>query len=214
MAGDGKTYTQEEVDALLAEQVGGLKTNRDELLAEAKAAKAEKRAAEARAAELEQQVKAHKAGVTSQELERLRAEVRADLDKQYAPTLEEAKALAAENRRLKLDDRVKGTMARSGARADRIDALYKLTAGEYDLTEDGQPMLKTRPGTPVEKFIAEELKGLYPEFYEGSGSSGGGATKSVAGGGGSVKVIAASDNDPAFLANLEDIASGKVKVAR
>jgi hypothetical protein len=202
--------TPEEIEEM-ARELAAIKGKHEELLGETKAAKEARRVAEARAGELEQTLKAHKAGVTSQELERLRAEVRADLDKQYAPTLDEAKALQAENRRLKLDDKVKGAMAKSGARADRIDALYKLTQGEYDLTDDGQPMLKTRPGTPVEKFVAEDLKGMYPEFYEGSGSSGGGASRSVAGGAGSQKVIAADDG-AAFLANLEGIAKGTVAV--
>jgi hypothetical protein len=36
---DDKTYTQAEVDALVAEQTSGLKSNRDEALKEAKKAK-------------------------------------------------------------------------------------------------------------------------------------------------------------------------------
>jgi len=211
VAGDEKTFTQAELEAAVEEKVAGLKQNRDEALAEKKAARAATAALEAKVAELEQAQKAAKAGITQTELERLRHEVRADLEKQFQPQLATAAELAAENRRLKLDDRVKGLMAKSGARADRIDALFRLTDGEWDLTEDGVPMLKTRPGTPVEKFVAEDLKAQYPEFYEGSGSSGGGATRSHAGGAGSVKTIAADDG-AAFIANVADIAKGKVKV--
>jgi hypothetical protein len=53
-----------------------------------------------------------------------------------------------------------------------------------------------------------------PEFavlFPGTGSSGGGASRSSAGGGGS-KTIQAGDN-ASFIANLEKIAKGEVKVA-
>jgi hypothetical protein len=46
--------------------------------------------------------------------------------------------------------------------------------------------------------------------FDGTGSSGGGATRSPAGGG-SKRVVAADDNS-AFIAQLEDIAAGKVQV--
>jgi hypothetical protein len=200
------TLTQEELDAKIAEATAAataaLVTKRDELLAETKAAKEAARAVKAQLAEMETATKAMKAGISSQELERLRAEV----DGQYRPVVE---ALKAENRRLKLDGVVKEQMARGGARADRIEALFKLTAGEYDLTDDGQPMLRERPGTPIEKFIAEDLKAQYPEFFDGTGSSGGGAPKSVASG--AVRVIPAGD-PLAFGKNAADIASGKAEV--
>jgi len=53
-----------------------------------------------------------------------------------------------------------------------------------------------------------------PEFapvFPGTGSSGGGATKSSGGATGGSRVIAANDNS-AFLANLDAIASGSVTV--
>lgn len=208
--GDVKTYTQEEVDQLVTERNTALEQKRTELLAEAKAAKDAERALRAQMAELEQQMKAHKAGITSEQLEKLRADVRAEVDQSYEPTKAELAALRAEARALKLDSVVKAEMAKHGARADRIEALFKLTSGQYDLTEDGKPMLRERPGIPVEKFIADEVRTQYPEFFEGTGSSGGGAPRSVASGAG-VRVIPAGDNK-AFVANLKDIASGKVEV--
>ena len=208
-----KTYTQDEFDAQLAERMetgaGALKRALDAERDEKKEAKAATRILEAKFAELEQTAKAAKVGINSAELERLRQEVKLDLDKTYQPVTERAALLEAENRRMKLDRVVKSEMAKSGARADRIEALFKLTAGEYDLTEDGKPMLKERPGTPVEKYVSEELKALYPEFYEGSGSSGGGATKSHASSGGA-RII--PDGATWSKADIEDIASGKAQV--
>lgn len=206
---DPKTYSEEEYAAIVKER-DALKAKRDEILDEAKDAKKELKGLRAELTELQQAAKGQKAGVTAEDLKNLRAEVLADLEKQYAPTKEQAATLAAENRRLKLDNVVKAAMAKGGARAERIDALFKLTQDQFDLTDDGQPMLKDRKGTPVEKFVSEDLKALYPEFYNGSGSRGGGASRSAAGGGSTTTI--AADDGKGLLANLEAIAKGEVLV--
>jgi hypothetical protein len=140
--------------------------------------------------------------------------VRNDLEREYLEVKTERDQLARDKRALQLDDRVKGLMAKSGVRAERVDALYRLTGERYDLTSDGQPMLKDRVGTPVEKFIAEELVKEFPEFYMGSGSNGGGASKSAGGAGGGLgRSIAAGDlSQKGFLENVEAIATRKVEV--
>lgn len=225
MADDTKTYTDEQVQAMVEEKLAAEKADKDKAFAtlweEAKAAKAKAKEFEAKEREyqakltkLEQAKKAEKAGVTSEELERLRNEVRADLEKEYGEFRTRAERLAQDNRALRLDDNVKGIMAKHGVRAERVDALYRLTGEHYDLTEDGKPMLKDRPGTPVEKFIQDELSKQYPEFFQGSGSNGGGASKSVAGGAGIVgRSIAAGDlSFKGFLENVEAIAERKVEV--
>lgn len=189
MADAAKSYTQEELDAAIEERLAAVKAEGDKafgkLWDEAKQAKADAKRTkelETRLASMEKQIQqAEKAGVTSQELDRLRGEVRADLDREYAPVKQTAESLALENRTLKLDNVVKDLMAKSGVRAGRVEALYKLSHDEYDLTDDGKPMLKNRMGTPVEKFVTEELSKAYPEFFEGTGSSGGGASKSAGG---------------------------------
>lgn len=224
---DPKTYTEEELQAAIEERLAATKGEHDkafqELWAEAKRAKERAKAFEGldpgearelkdKLAKLEQQKKAEKAGVTSEELDRLRAEVRKDLEGEFGQFRTRAEQLASENRALKLDNVVKAMMGKSGVRAERIDPLYRLTADLYDLTEDGKPMLRDRMGTPVEKFIAEDLSKQYPEFFQGSGSSGGGAPKTTAGGRGSPSVIE-STNSPEFLANLEAIAKGSARVA-
>jgi hypothetical protein len=215
-----KTYTPEEIQALVAEREA-LIAKRDELLTETKQTKSKLKAYEGidpeehktlkqRLAEIETQEKAGKAGITSQELEKMRADIRKDLESEYSPFRTSAEQLAAENRALKLDTKVKDVMAKSGVRAERIDSLFRLKADAFDLTEDGKPILKDQMGLPIEKFIAEDVRKEYPEWFEGTGSSGGGASKSAVGGGSS-RVIPAGDQS-AFLANLDGIAKGTVTV--
>lgn len=224
MAGEAKTYTQDELDALIAEKIGeleGLKRNQQEAVKEAKAAKAqlkafegldpdEAKALKARIAEMEQQAKAQAAGITSEALAKLRAEAAAEYEKKYGPVLSERDALKSEVRSLKLDSNVKAMMAKAGARAERIDALFTLSRDRFDLTDDGKPMVKDAT-KEVDKFIAEDLLKEYPEFFQGSGSSGGGATKSAGGAGrtGPTRIT----NDPAsLLANIDALAKGEVTV--
>lgn len=226
---DSKTFTQEEVDALLQEKLADAKAGNDkafsELWEEAKQAKAKARAfdgldpeaaknALAELTSLKQQKKAEKAGISSEQLAEIRNAVRADLEKDYAPRLAMADKLAGENRTLKLDNVVKNMMGKAEARAERIDALYRLTSDRYDLTDDGKPMLKDRMGTPVEKYIAEDLRKEYPEFFQGTGSSGGGASKSNGGAGGVAGRIAAPVGGrfgDDFMRNLEAAAKGNAE---
>lgn len=206
---DPKSYTQDELDAAITKATAPLIAKRDELMDEVKESRRDMKTVKAQLAEIEQERKAGGKGITADDLKKMRDEVRADLDKEYAPHKQTAEKLAAENRTLRLDNVVKAAMAKGGARADRIDALFKLTGDRFDLTDDGQPMLKDRKGTPVEKFVSEDLKAEYPEFYTGTGSKGSGASKSAAGGG--TKTIAADDGK-SFLANLDGIKSGEVVV--
>lgn len=226
VGGADTTYTQDQLDAAIAEANKALEAKRDELLNEVKTLKRkydgidpdEYRQVAQRLSELEQQKKADQAGLTSEELAKLRQDVAADIRKQFEADPDAgieafpwARELANENRSLKLDSVVKAEMAKGGARAERIDALFKLTQDRFQLTSDGKPVLRDHPATELSKYVADELRTEYPEFYNGSGSSGGGASKSNASGGGFSHKIAADDGD-AFLKNLEQIASGDVEV--
>lgn len=217
-----KTYTQEEVDELIQERNAALEAKRDEILGELKTAKEKLRDYDGvdpeeyaelkeKVTELEHQKKADKAGITEEQLNKLRAEIRDDLEDEYKAIVEERDSLKHDNRGLRLDSVVKAEMAEAGVRSERIDALFRLNADKFDLTDDGAPMLKDRPGTEIGKFVAEDLKAQYPEFFNGSGSSGGGASKSAAGGGGGSKRIAYGDRK-AFSDNIEGIAKGEVEV--
>ena len=207
---DPKTFTQDELDAAVQKATAPLIAKRDELMDEVKETRRDMKSVKAQLAELEQEKKAGGKGITADDLKKMREEVRVDLEKEFAPHKEKAEALTAENRRLKLDNVVKAAMAKGGARADRIDALFRLKQDEFELTDDGQPMLKNRKGTPVEKYVSEDLKTEFPEFFAGTGSRGGGASRSSAGGGSSTTI--AADDGKAFLANLEGIKKGEVVV--
>ena len=226
MADEPKTYTEDEVAAKIAEANKALERKRDELLTEAKNAK--KQAAEiqtqyeqsmAKMQELEQQMAAQSAGVGDEKLKELREQMKADFERQYAPfkskvgELEDALGQKdGKIRELLLDNRVKAEYAKHGARAERVDPLFRLTNDRFDLTDDNEVILKDNREVPLDKYIREDLSSEFPEFFNGSGSSGGGASRSAASGGGSVRTIAAGDG-AALLANLADVASGKTKVA-
>lgn len=226
----GETFTQEQVDAMIAErlasEVDGLKKSQAQLLKEKKEAQAraamfgdldpeEAKTLKQKFAELEQQAKATAAGVTSDALAKLRQEAASEYEKKYGPVLTERDTLKQEIRGLKLDAVVKGMMAKAGARAERIDALFRLSSDRFDLTDDGKPMVKDAT-KEVDKFIGEDLLKEYPEFFQGSGSSGGGASKSTGGAGGVVTRIAAPANGvfgSEFLQNLKGISEGKVAIS-
>lgn len=226
-AGD-TTYTQSELEAKIQEANAGLEANRDKILEELKTVKANLRKYDGvdpdeikqlreQLSELQEQSKAEKAGLTGEDLAKLRADVEKNLIERFAKdrdlglqTFDWARELATENRGLKLDTKVKAEMAKGGARSERIDALFRLTEDRFSLTDDGQPMLKDNPGLEIGEYVASTLKQEYPEFYNGSGSTGGGASKSNAGGVGTKTI--ARDDQAAFLANVDKIASGEIEV--
>jgi hypothetical protein len=209
--------TKDEAKTYSAEEYSKLENHNKTLFAETKAAKDAARAAadeaknlKAQFDALEQQKKAEKAGITSEQLEKMRLDVRQDLEKEFSPFKSTAEQLARENRSLKLDSKVKDAMSKNGVRAERIEALFRLEADKFDLTEDGKPLLRDRPGTEIGKFISEDLSKQYPEFFVGTGASGGGASKSTGGAGGA-KTVQQGDS-AGFLANLKGIADGSVTV--
>ena len=63
----------------------------------------------------------------------------------------------------------------------------------------------------VGAFVEQDLMTKYPRMFEGTGSSGGGASKSSDRVAGTPKVIAAGDQ-AAFLKNVDKIAKGEVEV--
>jgi hypothetical protein len=227
VADETKTYTQEEVDAMIAEQVaeqldakiaermdkevGGLKRNQAKALDQAKVAHERATKAEAKLAELEQERRAQEGGITSEKLLAIKKDVRTDLEREFAPILKERDTFKTENRQLKLDHVVKSKMAANGVRSERIDALFKLTADEFELTEDGQPIVREHEGVAIDKYVKETLQAGYPEFFTGTGSEGGGATKANARGNGAVRVIPAGQ--AWSKTDIEDIAKGKAVTA-
>lgn len=177
------------------EDVSGLKTALDKertarTEAERKAREAEDARAEAerRAQDAATAAEAKGAGIDSEKLaelrEKIRNDVRAEFDVQLREKeekIEELEGVARENRTLKLDNAVKKVFADNGVRPERTDTLFRLAEEEFDLTEDGKPVLKNHPGKALEVFVKDDLKKQYPEFYRGTQADGGGVGGHIGG---------------------------------
>lgn len=220
--------TQDELDALIEERLAGLKANRDDALKEAKAAKkklenydgvdpdefkrlkAESDKAQRDKAAAEGDFKA----LEKQLVERHTQEIGAKdtriskLSKALERRLIDAeltRAIAAQ----KGDPDLLLPFARQFGRVRETDDDFE----GFVADERGQPLVADGKGTPMsfDLFVEQTLKTKFPRAFDGTGSSGGGAAKSIASGNGGSKVIPAGDN-AAFLASVEDIASGKATV--
>ncbi|WP_373069749.1 hypothetical protein [Gemmatimonas sp.] len=149
---------------------------------------------------LETKAKADKAGLTDEQIAAVREDLRKELLEEYAPRLDASDRYAAENRELKLDHQVKGLLAGAKIIPERLGQMWQLHRAEFDLTEDGKPMVKGKPGLSVEKYITETLAKQYPEWVQGTQAGGSGAPGTrpgvlaapVVGNGNPVEAIAAA----------------------
>jgi hypothetical protein len=221
VADEPKTYTQAEVEAMIAEQVSGLKANRDELAKEAKQAKAKLAAYDGVDPEEHKRLK-----TAAEEAERKKAEAQGDfkaLEKQLidrhtaelsARDGKLGKMTKALEQRL-IQAELTQALVNAGVSKGMIDLLVLKGASHgriretddgfegYVADEKGNPLVADGKGSPMtwDAFVEQNLKTKYPDAFAGSGSSGGGAPKSTGGAGGAGNVIAAGDN-AAFIANL------------
>ena len=127
--------------------------------------------------DLEQKRKAEEAGATEEQLKQLRADVRAELETEYADKIKAAEripALEAENKNLLLDSVVQRMAGEAGFLPTKLGDFWKLHGDEFDLTTDKKPMVKGKPGLDPKKHI-EALKAVRPEWVQGSQAAGGGA---------------------------------------
>ena len=234
MADDGeKSYTQAEFDTMLAEQMTGLKAKTDELLSETKRAKAQLKDFEGfNPGEFKKLKEA------ADQAERDRATAAGDfkaleqqLVSKYESSLKAADQEKSDMQRAMESHLIDAAAASELARHSDTPRLLMphVRAMMKVVKEDGQFVSRivdpstgtvrigkgqgTTPMTLTE--LVEEMRSNpeYAPAFRGTGSSGGGAPKSAAsGGGGGPKTIAAGDQ-AAFMANLLDIASGKVTVS-
>lgn len=128
---------------------------------------------------LQTEGKAKESGITEEKLNEIRAAVRKDLEEEYKPFKEKAETASTENRTLKLDNAVRAVMGAEAVkvRSERTGQLWKLIGDRFDLTEDGKPMVKANPGVTVERYLVDTVKKELPEFFVGTGASGGGANQ-------------------------------------
>lgn len=129
---------------------------------------------EKRLAELELEAKAREGGLTSEKLADIRKQVAAE----FEPYRVEAEALKSKVRALTLDSVVK---AKLGDFVD-VEVAWKQFGDEFDLTDDGQPIVKTEPGKTLDKHIAD-LKARFPYLVRGTQAGGGAAAGNTTGAG-------------------------------
>lgn len=230
MADEIKTYSEEEVKAMVQAETQGLITKRDELLNEAKRAKealknyegvdpAEYNKLKEAAAEAERQ-RAAKEGDFQALQKQMADNHQKELSARDAKIAKQTKAI---EKRL-VDSAMRKAIMDAGGTKGMTDLLVKYGADfvrvretdddyeSYVVDDRGNARIADGKGTPMDisAFVESELKTRFPDAFLGTGSSGSGAPKSAPSGGG-VKTIAAFDND-AFLANLPGIANGTIKV--
>jgi hypothetical protein len=225
---DPKTYTQEEYDAMIAER-DALKANRDQALTEAKAAKkkladydgvdpVEFKKLKDAAADAEQ-----KKALAEGDFKTLRDQlIEKHTSELTAKAKREAKLESALNRRLVQDELRKGLVGKADPAMMELlvehgSKFIKVRETDDDFEhyiadEKGNQQFSDGKATPmtVESFVEQSLKAKFPGAFLGSGSSGGGASKSSASGGGSQTISGASGAD--FLKNLDGIADGSKRV--
>jgi len=155
---------------------------------------------------------ARKAGDFDKLLEKRVGETKAEYEKRLSE---------AEKYRVKYIDReiefaIRDAAAKAGVPQEDIPYVVDLHKGrrvQYD-DKTGRPVVYDRDGDPtglsVEKFYAETFKAEAPKFYGSTAGSGGGAS----GGGNRAPGSAPAITDQAsFLANVDKIAKGEVRVA-
>ena len=225
---DEQMFTKEQVDALIAEQVTGLKQNRDEVLREAKKAKDALKSYE---------------GVDPDEFKRLK-DAAVEAERKKAAAEGDFKALEKQ-----LIDRHAAELSQVQGRTTKLQAALEKRLVQAELTkaiarhrgdpdlllphaaqfvkvretdegfeayvadEKGNPRIADGKGTPMDfdQLIEQVLVPKYPRAFDGTGSSGGGAAKSSGSAAAGARVVSA-DDARGFLANLEGIAKGEVEV--
>jgi hypothetical protein len=196
-----ETVTHEEQPDPAAALKSALQKERESRKAAEKSAKA----LEARLAALEEERTAASKGVTSDRLD----EIRTLAEAKFKGDLEERDRLRQEVRALKLDGTVKGYLAK--AEVVDADAAWKLFREEFDLTDDGKPIVASDPTADIEKYVMGTLREKHPYMFRGTQAGGSGARGSRGGASGAVRTIPFGDVG-AFLANVDAIAKGEVEV--
>lgn len=148
------------------------------LLDEKKEAERKLKAAEKERDDLKRTQEARDKGISEDELQKIRdAEALA-----RKPIQDENDKLKAENRKLKLTDRVKALALAAGIMPDRIDDAMLALDRRTDLTDADGIVVKDKTGAvttaKIEDFLKTEFKTEKPWLYHGSGASGSGATGS------------------------------------
>jgi hypothetical protein len=143
-----------------------------------------RKAAERERDDLKRAEKAKAAGISDEELQKLRD----DEAKARKPLEEKIAAQEKRIRQLTLTDRVKALALAAGVMPDRIKQAMKILDERTDLTDADGIVVKDEDGKvtteTIDDFLAKTFKKESPWFYAGSGASGSGASGSNGSGGG------------------------------
>ena len=113
-------------------------------------------------------------------------------DEELGPVAKERDLLRAENRDLKLTDKIRAAFLEAGGRKEDVDLAVLDTARRFDLNDKGKIVVLDDDGdstgeTPKEWF-EKRYKTARPNLFNGSGASGGGASSGGPGGSGDAEV--------------------------
>lgn len=221
---DPKTYTEDEYNAMLAER-DALKANRDEALSEAKKAKRALQNYDGVDPEEFKRLKAAadeaetKRAAAAGDFETLKKQLVDNHTKEIgAKDTKIGKLTKALERRLIQAELTKAIAAKKGD-ADLLLPYAERFARTKETDDDFEAYLVDAAGnqrfsdgqaTPMtfDAFVEQELMTKFPRAFDGTGSSGGGASKSNAGSGGAKRFIASSE----IPNHLEAVLSGEVEV--
>ena len=131
----------------------------------------------------ERAAEAARKGISEDELQKIRdAEAAA-----RRPIEEERDRLKAENRKLKLTDRVQSLALKHGVMPDRIEDAMLALERRTDLGDNDGIVVKDKDGNltaeTIDSFLSKTFKAEKPWLYAGSGASGSGADGSRGSGG-------------------------------
>lgn len=180
----GEKWVNEDVEDVSALK-GALKKEREgrELTAKELAAYKAAGATPEEIAELKR--KGAPAGPDAEHLETL-------VNKRLAPVLLERDALAAENRTLKLTDKVRADFLDAGGRKVDADLALLETNGRFTLSDKGKVVVLDDDGDPSgvspKEWFATQYKERRPNLFEGTNASGGGAQHGGSGGSGDADI--------------------------
>jgi len=114
------------------------------------------------------------------------------LKKRLDPVMQERDALAAENRTLKLTDKVRADFLEAGGRKVDADLALLETGKRFTLSEKGKVVVLDDDGDPTglspKEWFATQYKGKRPNLFEGTNASGGGAAHGGSGGSGDADI--------------------------
>lgn len=168
---DGKFAVSEDDVAKLTSALG---KERERAKEEAQARKE----AEKERDELRRAKDARDRGISEEEMQKIR-----DAEKQARKPIEEERdKYKAENRKLKLTDRVQALYLKSGGMPDRVEDAMLVLERRTELTDADGIAVKDKDGNVTSETIDDFLKVTFrkerPWLYAGTGASGGGSSGS------------------------------------